>query len=119
MGGPLRLLGRGSNRPAGAAGPLGRTEALALIGIIGLAAGLRLYQLGSRSVWLDEASSLWAARLPWPQLIPTLATHDETPPLYYALLHLWIAFGDGEAWIVPRDLGVARSDDSPAREPDL
>lgn len=72
---------------------------LVLAGIVALAAALRLYQLDVRNVWLDEAISLWVARLPWDRLLPTLASFDEHPPLYFALLHVWLAGGDGEFWV--------------------
>ncbi len=70
---------------------------LALAGIVCLALALRLYELEQRSLWLDEAISVWHARRPWGELLPTLASHDESPPLYFALLRLWRPFGEGEA----------------------
>jgi hypothetical protein len=82
---------------AGAAGGAGLGWWAALAGTLALALALRLHELGRRSLWLDEAISLWLARLPWADLLPTLATHDESPPLYFALLHLWRAWGENEA----------------------
>ncbi len=93
-GGGGRGPGGGGGGGAGGAG-LGWWAALA--GTLALALALRLHELGRRSLWLDEAISLWLARLPWADLLPTLATHDESPPLYFALLHLWRAWGENEA----------------------
>ncbi|HEV2123399.1 MAG TPA: glycosyltransferase family 39 protein, partial [Chloroflexota bacterium] len=72
---------------------------VSVVTVIIFAAALRLHQLDSRSIWLDEGISVWAARLPWDRLLPTLASHDESPPLYFAILHLWLIAGDGERWI--------------------
>jgi hypothetical protein len=33
-----------------------------------LAAGLRLFLIGAKTLWLDEAFSLWVARHPLPEL---------------------------------------------------
>src|SRR5262245_255326 len=84
--------------PAGAQpGPAGPGWWLALAAVLALSLALRLHELGDRSLWLDEGISLWLARRPWDDLLPTLATHDESPPLYFALLHLWRAGGENEA----------------------
>lgn len=77
-------------------------------------------------LWLDEAQSVAIARAPLRQ-IPTLLRHDGAPPLYYALLHLWMrVFGTGDlavrslsglfavaalpaAWLAGRRLGGRRA----------
>ncbi|MBI2710091.1 MAG: glycosyltransferase family 39 protein [Actinobacteria bacterium] len=47
-------------------------------------------------LWLDEALSVNIARLPLGQIAPALR-HDGHPPLYYVLLHAWMAvFGTGD-----------------------
>jgi len=51
----------------------------------------------SRGLWLDEAYSVFAARLPLMEMLERLSL-DATPPLYYVLLAPWIRlFGTGEA----------------------
>jgi mannosyltransferase len=46
-------------------------------------------------LWLDEAQSVAIARLPLPDLFTGLR-EDGAPPLYYLLLHAWMAaFGSG------------------------
>lgn len=50
---------------------------------------LRLFQLGTQSLWYDESVSLFIAR----QTVPELIVHtagDVHPPLYYLLLHYWL-----------------------------
>jgi len=67
---------------------------LVLVALVGLAAGLTA---GVRSgpLWLDEALSVEIARLPLSELTGALR-QDGAPPLYYLLLHGWIAsFGTG------------------------
>lgn len=56
---------------------------------------LRLRALGAESLWLDEATSLFLARMNIPTLIAWTA-HDIHPPLYYILLHGWRVFGESE-----------------------
>ncbi len=68
----------------------------ALPAILVLALALRLFHLGTESLWLDEGVSVRIARLPLADLIRA-ASSDVHPPLYYLLLHFWIrVFGDSE-----------------------
>jgi mannosyltransferase len=61
---------------------------------------LRVYRIGSQGLWIDEAFSIWLARQPLAGMIRWVATVDQHPPLYYALLHAWVrVFGDGEAGV--------------------
>jgi uncharacterized membrane protein len=68
-----------------------------LLVILLLAVVLRLSDLGGKSLWLDEAFSVWnSARAPeqiWNEV------NDNHPPLYYLLLHAWMAIGDSEALV--------------------
>ena len=57
---------------------------------------LRVYALGSESIWQDEGFSVSVAHMNLSELIATTAA-DVHPPLYYLLLHYWISiFGDSE-----------------------
>jgi mannosyltransferase len=61
-----------------------------------IAAGLFLRFFTVSHLWLDEAQSVNIARLPLSQLTAALR-HDGAPPLYYAILHLWMrVFGSGD-----------------------
>ena len=51
---------------------------------------LRIYQLGSESLWRDEISSATVAQLPLAQIVENRSS-DVHPPLYYFLLHYWVA----------------------------
>lgn len=61
-----------------------------------LAAGIALRLHSGSALWLDEALTVDIARSPLRDL-PDALRHDGSPPLYYALLHLWMrVFGDGD-----------------------
>ncbi len=67
---------------------------IALISMVGM--GLRLNNLGSASLWLDEAYSAWFSSRDWYYLwheVPKFETH---PSFYYSLLKIWRVFGDDE-----------------------
>ncbi len=51
----------------------------------------------NQSLWLDEGSSVWFARLPVNTLLKSLC--DPHPAGYYLLLKSWLLGGDGEAWL--------------------
>jgi hypothetical protein len=58
---------------------------------------LRAWQIGAKSLWIDEAFSVWVARQPLAAGLSWLVRIDQHPPLSYALLHLWLRLGDGPA----------------------
>jgi hypothetical protein len=63
--------------------------------IILLGGFLRFFTIGAKTVWLDEAFSIWVANQPiwegWSWLIRV----DQHPPLFYTLLSIWQSlFGD-------------------------
>jgi 4-amino-4-deoxy-L-arabinose transferase-like glycosyltransferase len=62
-----------------------------------LAALLRVWGLGTRDLWLDEAFSVLYARLDWSAVID-LRRAGTNPPLYHFLLCGWVeVFGSSEA----------------------
>lgn len=61
--------------------------------VVAVGVGLRLCSFSP--YWLDEAQSLTFARMSLGDL-PEVLRIDGAPPLYYALLHVWLQiFGDG------------------------
>jgi len=58
--------------------------------LLALGAVLRLVFLGARSLWFDEASTLILARLPLGLMPGLLVRNEMNPPLYYALMHVWL-----------------------------
>ncbi len=63
------------------------SERAAMASIILLAALLRFWAIDAKTIWLDEAFSIWVADLSLPELLRFVAGVDHHPPLYYVLLH--------------------------------
>ncbi len=57
--------------------------------ILILATGLRFYQLGTESLWVDEIFSIPSAE----------KLNQSTRPLYFVLLRVWMLFGTSDAWL--------------------
>jgi 4-amino-4-deoxy-L-arabinose transferase-like glycosyltransferase len=69
-------------------GALPRRVDLAILLIILLACGLRLYAIDRQDIWGDEAFSIWLSGQSLPQVVAGGA--DTHPPLYPFLLHVWL-----------------------------
>jgi hypothetical protein len=64
-----------------------------LITLIG--GGLRVLLLDNKGMWLDETFSVWLANHSVVDMLQWIVKIDHHPPLYYLLLHYWIAhYGD-------------------------
>ncbi len=84
-------------RPSGARARTGSFGGLAAAIAIGV--GLALRFVAPANLWLDEALTVNIARLPLDQMRAALE-RDGAPPLFYVLLHGWIAiFGSGDATV--------------------
>lgn len=55
--------------------------------------GARLWQLTASCLWFDEVFSVHAARHEWSRLLGFVAADIIHPPLFYALLKVWISIG--------------------------
>ena len=64
----------------------------ALILVVLAGAGLRLFHLGTTSMWFDEAYSWHLAHQSAAKIIE-LAKIDNTPPVYHLLLRFWLNLG--------------------------
>ncbi|HEU5101692.1 MAG TPA: glycosyltransferase family 39 protein, partial [Roseiflexaceae bacterium] len=80
-------LPRGANRAA---------RFMPLVAIMLAGAALRLYLIADKSLWLDEAFSVWMGWQPLGAMWRYLVQLDQHPPLYYTLLHFWMWLGDSE-----------------------
>ncbi len=76
-----------------------RLAPLLLLLITAAGAILRMLQIGSKGLWLDEAFSVWLGWQPVPEMLAWLLHVDQHPPLYYALLHFWMGLGDDAATV--------------------
>jgi uncharacterized membrane protein len=72
---------------------------LCLASIVGVGAVVRLWRIGSKSLWIDEAFSVWIGWQSIPEALAWLVRIDQHPPLYYVLLHLWLRLGDDAATV--------------------
>ena len=83
-----------------------RGVVLALAALVAASLSLRAPGLGE-PLWVDEGISIGIASHPLGD-IPGLLRQDGSPPLYYALLHLWMrVFGDGERAVHALSLACA------------
>ncbi|MDD2890083.1 MAG: glycosyltransferase family 39 protein [bacterium] len=68
-----------------------------LILIVLLGSFLRLYQLGTESIWLDEAVGIQNICSSFTGMIGNVFSHDTSPPLYFICLWSWVKmFGTSE-----------------------
>ncbi len=72
-------------------------DRFAIWGVLVLAAVLRAFELGARSLWTDEGSTWTAASLPLGAMLRRCVERDASPPLFYLLTSWGLKFGDGEA----------------------
>ncbi len=70
---------------------------LVILVIVG--ALLRLFHLGSKSLWMDEAASVALARMPWHQYAWVWWMQEGNMTAYYLLLRPWLQLGQSEAWV--------------------
>jgi 4-amino-4-deoxy-L-arabinose transferase-like glycosyltransferase len=105
--------------------PLRRAHLAVILGGLVLVAAVVLHFVATGPLWLDESLSVEIARRPLSGMFTALR-HDGSPPLYYLLLHGWIAlFGDSTvavrtlssvlslfalplAWVVGKEVGGRR-----------
>jgi len=74
-----------------------RQGILVLLLIIAAGSILRIYNLGAESIWLDEVSSISCSSQDVSSIIASAGTTQNQPPLYFIILHFWIAlWGTGE-----------------------
>ncbi len=68
-----------------------------VLAILLVAATLRVYDLGGRDLWIDEANGALMSQESLPELFARLKL-DSSPPLYYLILNVWMRIaGDGES----------------------
>src|SRR5947207_6075883 len=67
-----------------------------ILSILILAALLRLLQLGSESLWWDEAVTVAIVRLDWEAFWKVLSHFEANMGLFYCLLRLWVNLGESE-----------------------
>lgn len=68
-------------------------------GLIVIGAALRLFLLADKSIWLDEAYSIFLSQQSLADLFRHVVESDTYPPLYYLLLKLWLIPGDSVGYV--------------------
>jgi len=77
----------------------GRSSILIVIGAI-VFIGARLWHLTSYGLFGDEVFTLWTSAQSWPNMFASVVEDVVHPPLFYALLKIWIdAGGQSLLWI--------------------
>jgi len=72
-----------------------RPHLLPLAAVIALAACLAFYRIGTRDIWLDEATTFHRASLPIDDLIKN-SIRKRHVPTYFLFMHPWLSLGDSE-----------------------
>jgi dolichyl-phosphate-mannose-protein mannosyltransferase len=67
-----------------AVGAMTRPDVLAVVGLV--VAGLVIRVVATRGIWLDEATSIHQAQMPFGGLLESLRTTDVHPPLHHVVL---------------------------------
>jgi len=70
-----------------------RSHLLLFALIVALFVAARLWGLTASCLWFDEIFSIHAARHNWSEIISFVAADIIHPPLFYALLKIWIGIG--------------------------
>lgn len=84
-------------------------ELLVLLLLTVIGAGLRLYNLGFNSLWLDEAATYSLSVVPLGQIWTNMAAGEFNPPLFFIIQHFMIMIGNTEIAlrIMPALFGIA------------
>jgi uncharacterized membrane protein len=53
--------------------------------------GLRVFIIDNKGLWFDETFSIWLSNHSIVDMLQWIVKIDQHPPLYYLLLHYWIA----------------------------
>lgn len=67
-----------------------------VIGITIVATIFSFLHIGQKSIWIDEAFSIYFAKLPWRDMWAVLSNVETNQGLYYILLKFWLLLGDSE-----------------------
>lgn len=68
-----------------------------LVGLVALAAAIRIVTVDNQSYWADEALTAFEARSSFTGMLHTVASVETTPPLYFVVIWVWAKlFGTGE-----------------------
>src|SRR5690606_19382405 len=72
---------------------------VALLLLVLLAAGLRFYDLGEQSLWIDESMTWLRVIVPWDKVLDTLRNSPNLPTSYLLIKPVIDTFGASEFWL--------------------
>ena len=72
---------------------------LALLSLTAAGTILRIFWIGKKSIWLDEAYSIAITQRSLIDLLKMIVRTDTHPPLYYLVLKFWLLFSRSEVWV--------------------
>ena len=78
--------------------PRSAPELYWLPAILILAATLRLWGLGAKSLWLDEIMTVQKASMSFSEMMGQIRQHDAHPPLFQIVEWLWLRLDKGDAY---------------------
>jgi hypothetical protein len=78
----------------------GLSSWLAIIFITLFGGWLRVLLLANKGMWLDETFSVWISNRSIADMLQWIVRIDQHPPLYYVLLHYWIALNGDTPYYV-------------------
>jgi hypothetical protein len=96
MSPPQDSLSQSSPNPDQPEGTTDSRQVILLAGITLLGGVLRLLYIGSKSLWQDEAVSVFIGRLSSAEFRHILWNHELNMSLYYWLLRFWLRLGSDE-----------------------
>jgi hypothetical protein len=64
-----------------------------------LALLLRVWDVGARSLWFDEAGEYWVATSSLSELPAAVRDGSGDPPLFTLLLHAWMQLSENDTWL--------------------
>jgi len=73
-------------------------QTMALVVMLALYVGVRTWKLTATCLWFDEIFSIHAAEHSWKEIWQFVALDLIHPPLFYALLKVWIAICGESLW---------------------
>jgi 4-amino-4-deoxy-L-arabinose transferase-like glycosyltransferase len=75
-----------------------RHGVVAFVVILLVALGLRLWDLGDKSLWMDEIFTVEKASMPLSGMMSEIKNHDAHPPLFQLVEWAFLRFGHGDGY---------------------
>lgn len=77
--------------------PETKKTGLVIMAVLIVAAGLRFFALEQEGVWCDEAYTAEIVSRPWGEMLRSLTSEDDAPPLFYCIQKLFAGVDERES----------------------